>query len=111
FARKADGTGGEVAAGDGEASARPGPHVVAEAATGHADGAAWQFGMRGEKIHEAGRGFAFFPGHVAGLIAVFPVGFGHGERIVCFLAKISAKVRKPALTPALSPRRGGASDV
>ena len=49
--------------------------IVARAAAGRQHGAARQARMGGQKIHQSGRGRAFFPRHVVRLIARFPVGF------------------------------------
>src|SRR2546425_62305 len=51
----------------------PRANVMARAAAWHTNRSAFEFGMRCEKIDEAGRCFAFVPGRITGLIAFFPV--------------------------------------
>ena len=64
--------GREIKTGDVKTSACPDTGIMACAAAGDTNSAALEFRMRGDEVHEAWRSFAFFPRHVAGLIAVFP---------------------------------------
>ena len=73
FAAQADGARREVVAVNAETSPRPRERVMTRAAAGDGDGFAGQPRVLSEKVHEAGRGFAFFPRHVAGLVTLLPI--------------------------------------
>src|ERR1700759_4786483 len=77
FGRQLDRTWGQIVTGDSETSLCPHASVVSGAAAGDQHGAALEFRMRRDEIDQARRSFTFFPRHVAGLVALFPIRVAH----------------------------------